>query len=56
MFRRSRTLLKTLSSHTGEVNKIKPLQIIRNNSKQAGAMSDKFRLPTRYGAGEKSVW
>ncbi|KAJ0180954.1 hypothetical protein K1T71_003039 [Dendrolimus kikuchii] len=55
-YQRSQTLLAAVSAHTGIVKQIKPVQIVRNNSKQAGVMSDKFSLPTRYGTGEKSVW
>lgn len=55
MFRRGHTLLTNVRCQTA-VKNTNLVQIIRNQSKKASVMSEKFKLPTRYGSGEKSVW
>lgn len=45
----------TLNRHVSAVDSICVTQLQKTFSTCA-AMADKFKLPARYGAGEKSVW
>ncbi|KAM3966584.1 kynurenine aminotransferase [Aphomia sociella] len=42
--------------HDSIVQTINKKQILRSQNRSVSTMSEKFKLPTRYGAGETSVW
>lgn len=59
MFKGGQTLLKAVSRCVGRSNAVKLKRfnnVPKNQFSTASAMADKFKLPTRYGTGEKSVW
>ncbi|CAH0600784.1 unnamed protein product [Chrysodeixis includens] len=57
MFRGGQTLLTVIAvSRSGAVDLRILNSVVKNNICTASVMADKFKLPERYGAGEKSVW
>ncbi|KAG6449859.1 hypothetical protein O3G_MSEX006258 [Manduca sexta] len=56
LFRRGLSLYAAVKSSGSTVKWINLEPIIRSNSSMASAINEKFGLPKRYGAGEKSVW
>lgn len=57
MFRWRRTLIAALRDHSNcAIRQHNTSKIVRREISISSNMGDKFKLPTRYGAGEKSVW
>lgn len=55
MFRWRQTLCTSINRHISALNSICDNQLQKNFNTSI-AMADKFKLPVRYGDGEKSVW
>lgn len=55
MFRWGQTLYKT-SGCSGAITRDLDSIFIRSQCTTTCEMGDKFKLPSRYGTGEKSVW
>ncbi|XP_049698692.1 kynurenine aminotransferase [Helicoverpa armigera] len=56
MFRLGRSLYVAVRGRNGVVRPENIKKVVRNLSCTTSLMADKFKLPARYGAGEKSVW